>query len=414
MITMTNSQPDVTLATILITEELSRRPAREPELAAENAAFQKLVRLMATQPTELLPVLLQCAVDLCHADTAGLSLPSRNELGDDIFRWEEMAGAFVAYHGGTTPRNFSQCGVTLDFNTPQLFDRPGRLFTYFNQLPVPVVEGLVVPLRSRDSALGTIWIITHHEHRHFDAEDARVMTRLADFTGAALQILQTARENACLYQEAREALRLRDEFVSTLCHDLRNPLTSIKGQANLLLRWFGRSEPPSIESVNVGLKSIAHAAERMDQQIGELADLAQLNIGHSLFLHPRSMDLVAFTGAISKSIKRVASIILSGFDCTEAELRGAWDPVRLARCLDNLLSNAGKFSPNGGAVMVKSFATPPGRSSASRTMAWESQLLIKYAYSSGSSEHATSRSVSTDRNLACVACATSSRRTVER
>jgi DNA-binding CsgD family transcriptional regulator len=193
------------LDSVLITDELTRRPARSPDLHAENAALQALARQMAEGPEHLLETLVQMAVTLCNAGTSGLSLVETAPDERQVFRWVAMAGALAHARRGTTPRDFSPCGVTLERGTPQLFAYPARLFTYFEAVSPPIVEGLVVPLGAVDGVVGTIWIVSHSEERHFDWEDARIMTSLAHFTAAALRLATTAAENARLYREALAA-----------------------------------------------------------------------------------------------------------------------------------------------------------------------------------------------------------------
>jgi DNA-binding CsgD family transcriptional regulator len=193
------------LDSIIITDELAQRPARSPDLQAENAALHELARQMAEGPEHLLETLVQMALSLCQAGTSGVSLVEAGVGATQVFRWVAMAGELAHARGGTTPRDFSPCGVTLERGTPQLFAYPGRRFTYFDAVSPPIVEGLVVPLGAVDGVVGTIWIVSHSEERHFDWEDARIMTSLAHFTAAAVRLATTAAENARLYREALAA-----------------------------------------------------------------------------------------------------------------------------------------------------------------------------------------------------------------
>jgi len=86
---------------------------------------------------------------------------------------------------GTTPRDFSPCGVCLDQNAPVLFSFPERRFTYFQSAGVPFVEGLVIPFAVAGRPIGTVWILTHTTEHAFDREDVRVMTELGRFAGMA-------------------------------------------------------------------------------------------------------------------------------------------------------------------------------------------------------------------------------------
>jgi PAS domain S-box-containing protein len=176
----------VTLNDILITEELSQRAPRPPNLLSENQALHTLARQLVNQPETMLQSLIDIALDLCCAETAGVSLLETTPNGEEIFRWNVLAGTLAQYVGGTTPRNFSPCGTCLDRGTPVLFSHPDRYFTYLQSAKVPIVEALVLPLIADRHALGTIWILSHDEQRHFDLEDVRLMTLLADFAAAHL------------------------------------------------------------------------------------------------------------------------------------------------------------------------------------------------------------------------------------
>jgi len=191
------------LEDILITEKLKSRRRRKPNAHAENAALHSLARVMATAPNELIDTLLRTALELCSAGTAGLSLLETPSAGDAIFRWTNLAGALCKHIGGTTPRNFSPCGVTLDRNAPQLFAHPGRRFQYFNGLDSPIVEALVIPVDLGGAILGTIWVVSHDDEVKFDSEDARIMTGLAEFTSCALRLTRVS--------EMRRAARLEGD-----------------------------------------------------------------------------------------------------------------------------------------------------------------------------------------------------------
>ncbi|BAY35151.1 multi-sensor signal transduction histidine kinase (plasmid) [Nostoc carneum NIES-2107] len=205
----------VTLEYILITEELSRRNPREANLLAENRALQALARQLVNQPQTMLQHLVDIALNLCSAGTAGVSLLEMTSNGEEIFRWNVLAGALTQYVSGTIPRNFSPCGVCLDRGTPQLYAYPERYFTDLQAANTPIVEGLVLPLIADNQALGTIWILSHDEQRHFDSEDVRIMTSLADLAAAALllnqrQTQELLAKNAQLEVEAAERQRAEE------------------------------------------------------------------------------------------------------------------------------------------------------------------------------------------------------------
>ena len=150
----------ITLNDILITEELSRRSPRLPNLLSENQALHTLARQLVNQPEAMLQTLVDMALDLCNAGSAGVSLLEVLPSGSEVFRWNVLAGTLAQYVGGTSPRKESPCGVCLDRGSPVLFSHPERYFTYFESANTPIVEGLVLPLIATDRAFGTIWIMS--------------------------------------------------------------------------------------------------------------------------------------------------------------------------------------------------------------------------------------------------------------
>ena len=180
----------VTLNDILITEELSRRAPRPPNWQAEAEAMRSLAQQMARDAESLMQTLVDTALELCQAGTAGVSWLETTPNGEEIFRWDVLAGTLAHHVGGSTERNFSPCGVCLDHGSPVLFSHPERYFTYFQDANTPIVEGLVLPLIADSHVFGMLWIMSHDEQRHFDSEDVRVMTSLADFTATALLLQQ--------------------------------------------------------------------------------------------------------------------------------------------------------------------------------------------------------------------------------
>jgi hypothetical protein len=86
-----------TVADVSITHELLRRAAPAPDYLREKLALQDLAQQMADQPEELLPRLVKQAMEICDADSAGISV-----LEGDVFRWLGLTGKLAAFEG-TTP-----------------------------------------------------------------------------------------------------------------------------------------------------------------------------------------------------------------------------------------------------------------------------------------------------------------------
>jgi GAF domain-containing protein len=201
---------------VVITPQLQQRASRYIDPEKENAAFCELASHLADDPDKLLQRLVEIALNLCAADTVGVSVEETDENGGRIFRWVAMAGALKHLIGGTTPRDFSPCGVCVDQNRPLLMERLDRAYPYFGEAPLPFVEALLLPWEVGGYPVGTLWIVAHNEQRKFDREDVRVMQCLATFASGAIRLKETLLEA----QRALAAVHM----VASMAHHINNPL----------------------------------------------------------------------------------------------------------------------------------------------------------------------------------------------
>ena len=171
------------IESILHTEELSRRPSRPPDYETENRALASLVQALSESAGAILHVLAEKILDVLRADSAGISLLTPS---GDRFYWPAIAGVWQSHVGGGTPRSFGPCGDVLDRNSPLLFQHVERRYTYFQPVSPLVEEALLIPFYVDGNPVGTLWAISHGEHR-FDAEDLRQLESLGRFASAAYQ-----------------------------------------------------------------------------------------------------------------------------------------------------------------------------------------------------------------------------------
>jgi signal transduction histidine kinase len=204
---------------------------------------------------------------------------------------------------------------------------------------------MIVPLRARGQSLGAISLVVAESGRHYGRDDLRTAQDLAD--RAALAI-----DNARLHREAQVEVRLREQLLAVVAHDLRNPVTAIKATADLLARQAraGRLEPDRLVD---RLSTISATSVRMSAQIAELLDAARLRAGQPLELDREPTDLVALARRIAAQVQQTTTRHTIRFEPTVAELIGEWDASRLERVLGNLLGNAVKYSPEGGDIRLE-------------------------------------------------------------
>jgi signal transduction histidine kinase len=147
-------------------------------------------------------------------------------------------------------------------------------------------------------------------------------------------------------ERLREADRLKDEFVASISHDLRTPLTSITGYVELAL------EDELNEDVRGFLQVVARNSERLLALVNDLLFAAHLQTGE-LALDPGEIDLAEVVRDGVRSMQPRAAAKSIALECSCALLPAvSADRGRVLQVLDNLVSNAVKFTPEGGTVNV--------------------------------------------------------------
>jgi signal transduction histidine kinase len=162
---------------------------------------------------------------------------------------------------------------------------------------------------------------------------------------------EVARRTAEVALEEERALASseREAFFTTLGHDLKSPLATAMAIAQLLRHQAakGRLDVTQIES---RLASIEGALRRGALRVDELMDLARRDGPEAATLHREPIDLVALVRAVLEGYRvtndRHEIVLGPGID----SLVGEWDRDRIERSVDNLVSNAVKFSPHGGRI----------------------------------------------------------------
>jgi two-component system phosphate regulon sensor histidine kinase PhoR len=140
------------------------------------------------------------------------------------------------------------------------------------------------------------------------------------------------------------AERRQREFVAMLGHELRSPLTAIRGYAQLMQR---RSDGSSN-----ALEVILHNTQRLERLVSDLIDLTRQDIG-LLRLRRGPVDLVEIVRAVAEHARGMSPEHQVVVEAPDVPVVGDWDRVRLEQVLDNLVSNAVRYSPDGGRVVVR-------------------------------------------------------------
>ncbi len=207
---------------------------------------------------------------------------------------------------------------------------------------------LVCPMRLHGGRVGTLVFYYRDQHTFTDA-DVQAGQALANIAAAALTTADLYVENASAYQRARDANRVKDEFLATLSHELRTPLNAILGYAQMLeLRLLSGER-----QVNA-VAALSRNAEALKQIIGDVLDVSRITSGKlRLDVRPVELETIArnalATVQPAADAKRVTVRLSAPADVPLVTA----DPDRLQQVVWNLLSNAVKFTQSGGDVRVR-------------------------------------------------------------
>jgi signal transduction histidine kinase len=197
---------------------------------------------------------------------------------------------------------------------------------------------MAVPLQFRGKLTGAMSFMS--DHRTYGQDDLR-------FAEAYARQVSGILENTRLYQQAEEAIRVRDEFVSLASHELRTPLTALRTSAEGILRQVDKGDGAASESVLRLGRIVARQVEHLDRLSERLLAASQI-VGH-LTLQTERFDLAASVGEVTRGLAARAAQFRSGIRVeAAAPVIGIWDRGRIDQAVCNLLENAIKFGAGQG------------------------------------------------------------------
>ncbi|MHB0968160.1 MAG: sensor histidine kinase [Thermoanaerobaculia bacterium] len=220
--------------------------------------------------------------------------------------------------------------------------------TAYHTVPMKLFSLLVLPLRTRREVLGALVIAANDPDRQMNDQKLPLAELIAERAAVAI-------ENARLYTEQVEARRkleglsrIKDEFLSIASHELRTPVTSIKGYTQLARTLINEGDlGTSDEYLGIALDQI----ERMSRLIFELLDVSRIETGR---LEIRRED-IEWEDFVRSVVRRHSTAISERTFHLDASIDGLvveGDRDRLEQVLGNLLENAVKYSPDGSDIRI--------------------------------------------------------------
>lgn len=229
---------------------------------------------------------------------------------------------------GTLVCDPAACSIPDALSSEALFDCEDAVFYRKDETAFPV-EYCFSPMRDQEGVM-TGAVITFR-----DVTEKRAAA--------------AAMEHERLYREAQAANQAKDDFLATLSHELRTPMTSILGWVQLL-----RMGEPDPEELVAALETIETSARIQARLIDDMLDVSRIVLG-KFRLELKPVQMTTIVDHAVETVRPAAEArgihLLTAIDRTPAETRG--DPNRLQQVVWNLLSNAIKFSDAGGTVEIK-------------------------------------------------------------
>ncbi len=187
-------------------------------------------------------------------------------------------------------------------------------------------------------------LILHLEQANaFDEQDVDFLLGLNNHAMIAIR-------NAILFGDLTNAINAKNEFISFISHELKNPLTAIKGHADILAKGMvGEINPEQADF----LKTISHNVRRMSTFITDLADQSQIESKSLRFVFDTA-DVVDLVNEVLQSYgQQIKGKSLEIVQNLPADLPQVWcDRQRMIQVLSNLISNAIKYTPDNGKITI--------------------------------------------------------------
>ncbi|MGB7538560.1 MAG: GAF domain-containing protein [Anaerolineales bacterium] len=300
-------------------------------LAARVAELEGLQRadrqLNATLETEkVASTLLDLAVQITHAARGWVAIRPDEESDPQIVAasgFAEKETPALPLQGDPLAEAAAGSAVAIRSGTPNL------------------PAGMLAPVVREGKTVGLV--LVERQEPDFSGAERGALERLADHAAAAA-------ENTRLFQRLRRANDAKSQFVSIVSHELKIPMTSIRGYADLLKQ--GLIGPVNEKQLEF-LRTIVSNVDRMTTLVSDLSDISRIETGR-LRIEPAAVPAAETLRDVMAQMKPQfdarRQVVETGIPADLPHLHT--DPQRLMQILTNLLSNANKYTPEGGRIEI--------------------------------------------------------------
>lgn len=304
----------------------------------------------------------QAAADLLEAEAGTIMLVVEEGR---FLRVVAGSGPMSSIVGALVPMDRSLVGMVVTDDQPTIIDdmENDPRNAPFEQLSGRLITAAMVPLRSAGLVVGAVCAYNRRDGRTFETHDLTLLQALGDQVVLGLDratTLEELRRNermlATRNRDLQRATKLKSEFLANMSHELRTPLNAIIGFSDLLLtEGLGALEEQQKEF----LESILRNGRHLLGLINSVLDLSKIEAGRMVLSLGPCEIRDAITGAVADTSSLRSS---KSQECIldlpeEGSLEVIADGVRVRQVLINLLSNASKFTGEGGRITVSAVRT---------------------------------------------------------
>jgi PAS domain S-box-containing protein len=313
-----------------------------------DAVFQRVVQMA----TEVLGE--SCTIHLSEAGQAHLTAVATAHADPETreARWQ-----FLHNHPTRIGDPTSVVGIAAANGQPYLVKDAhlGGPVKYADRLGIS--SFIAAPMIAKGKILGVLATSIMSPNRQFTEADLRLATALADRAALAIEHSRLYEQERVLRhtlegvnRQIQDANQRKTEFVTLVSHELRTPLASMMGYTELLLEGQGGLLG---ERQREWLGIIGQNADRLETLIDDLLDTARIEMG-KLELKPTPLDLIPLIQEVARALRPQIARKGQGLTLELAEAVPAivGDADRIRQILTNLLSNALKYTPSGGHIII--------------------------------------------------------------
>ena len=199
----------------------------------------------------------------------------------------------------------------------------------------------VIPLRARHQTIGAMSVWRDRPGKPYTDPDVRLLQDLASRAAVAL-------ENSRLFAQTKEAVNLRNEFLSVAAHELKTPMTALRGSVQLLLRLQEKRGSIDEDRLRERLTVINDQSVKISRLVDRLLDVSRIEAGR-LIVDRAPTDLVALIRDVAAAAQARSDRHQISVQSDEPVVASV-DALRLEQVVTNLVDNALKYSPNGGLI----------------------------------------------------------------